>query len=499
MPEDRTAAPVTLGRRQILALPAVAAAATAAAPLFAPSAAAAAPAAAAERCHPVDGGLRSSVERAFVYLDTVQDAYVKGSAPRLLQSYNNESGLMTTGFVYDNALAILAYLAHPTRDHLRRAKIIGDGLLFIQANDEKYTDGRVRQAYATGPMLFYDGTNYFPGLKRQDGKASHLWPFGFGGSSTGDMAWASLALVQLYAKTRVRKYLGGAVALGEWIATKRSPYKYGGYHGGIQADGEKVQKWTSTEHNIDVFGLFQLLAKHTGNRAWRARATVAGDFVRQMWNRKERFFWTGTLGGLEGEDPNLINESNIPEDVQTWAMLSLRDRRYDAAADWNTENLWNTDGKAGRPTQLPAGVQISGVTYSSQAKALTGIISGGDVANHQDNVWLEGNGHQALALLQRDRYGDRALAKRLLRETTIAQEKVGAGQTVGLTTDTVDGRLSNPGAGGTWTGTVLPAKSGIVATTSAFDTGFAFSYFQRQHVGATSWHIMAALNSNPWA
>ena len=76
---------------------------------------------------------------------------------------------------------------------------------------------------------------------------------------------------------------------------------------------------------------------------------------------------------------------------------------------------------------------------------------------------------------------------------------MGVGQTVGLTDDPNGGRLSDPCAGGTWTGTKLPRKSGIVAATSAFDTGFAFGYFQRQHVGATSWFLMAALDFNPFA
>src|SRR5690348_12465690 len=56
----------------------------------------------------------SPVDRAYGYLDTVMDAYAQGSTTRLLQSYNNESGLLTTGFVYDNALAVIAYLARPS-------------------------------------------------------------------------------------------------------------------------------------------------------------------------------------------------------------------------------------------------------------------------------------------------------------------------------------------------------------------------------------------------
>ena len=477
-----SAASGSLSRRRLLTIPAAAAAAVTVPLLGAEPAAAA-------LCAPrrlVDGSLARPVSRAYRYLDIVQDAYVKGGEPRLLQSYNNESELMTTAFVYDNALAVLAYLAHPTAGNVRRARLIGDALLWIQANDEKYTDGRVRQAYAAGPMQFYGGGASFPGLKRTDGKAAFLWPFGFGGSSTGDMAWVALALAQLYISTRITKYLDGAVTLGRWILDRESPHHFGGYHGGQQADGQTPQAWTSTEHNIDAYGLFKLLAKLTGDRRWKARASLAEAFVRAMWNRAGGFYWTGTLGGLPGEDPNRINTGNLPEDVQSWAMLSLGARSHERALDWVTTNLSNTDGV------------VSGVTYSSQAKTITGPISGTKLPNNRDAVWLEGNGHMALALLQRHECDDVAQARRLLHQTTVAQRTLGAGQTVGLTTDKDNGKLSDPSAGGTWTGTPLPARSGIVAATSPFDTGFAFGYFTRQHVGATSWFLMAAHNFNPF-
>jgi hypothetical protein len=484
----------TVSRRRLLALPAAAAAATVATPLLGGQ-----PAAAGEPygCRNLaDPALAAPITRAYRYLDVVQDAYVKGGEPRLLQSYNNESGLMTTAFVYDNALAVLAYLANPTVANVRRARLIGDALLWVQANDEAFTDGRVRQAYAAGPMLFYGGGPAFPGLKRADGKAAFLWPFGFGGSATGDLAWTGLALAQLYVDTRIRKYLDGAVALGEWITGKTSPYAHGGYHGGLQADGVTAQKWVSTEHNIDTYALFVLLAKLTRDRGWAKRAAVAADFVRAMWNPAGRHFWTGTLGGTAGEDPNQINTGNIPEDVQTWALLGLSERQYDPAVDWAIEHLWNTDGGTG--SQVPTGTQLSGIAYSSQAKALTGTVPGSDLPNDRTAVWLEGTGHAALALLKRGGPGDAALARRLLREIVRAQDLLGAGQTVGLTADPDAGRLSDPGAGGTWTGSVLPERSGVVAASSAFDTGFGFGYFARQHVGATSWLVMAGQGFNPY-
>jgi hypothetical protein len=501
MPAERFVTPTTVTRRNVLAIPAVAAAASVASPLLMQGTASAAPSAgsAARNSGPrnlVDRSLAGPVDRAYAYLGIVQDAYVSGDALRLLQSYNNESGLMTTAFVYDNALAAIAFLANPTRDNVRRAKLIGDALLFIQAADDTFPDGRIRQAYAAGPMQFYGGGTIFTGLAREDGKAAIMAPFGFTGSAVGDVAWAALALAQLYKHTRVQKYLDGSVKAALWIADKRSPFAFGGYHGGLQGDGVTPQRWCSTEHNTDTYALFTLLQKLTRDRAWGTRAAVALDFVRKMWNPSGRFFWTGTVGGNPQEDPNEINKGIIPEDVQTWANLALRDRHYYGANDWVVRNLWNTDSGAG--SQLPDGVSISGVTFSDQAKILTGTVPNGDTPNDRNAVWLEGNGHLAAALLDRCRDSDRGVALQLLRQTVIAQEKVGAGQTVGLTGDPNGGRLSNPGEGGSFTGTVLPANSGIVAASSAFDTGFLFGYFQRQHVGATAWFLMASLGFNPF-
>ncbi len=448
------------------------------------------------------GELSGPVSRAYRYLDFVMDGYRKGDELRLLQSYNNESGLLTTAFAYDNALALIAYLARPTREHVRRAKIIGDAFRWIQANDERFTDGRIRQAYAAGPMLFYGGSPFFPGLVREDGKAAFLWPFGFSGSAVGDVAWVGLSLVHLYARTRERKYLDGAAALGNWIVTtSTSPHAFGGYVGGVQADGTTVQPWSSTEHNIDCFGLFRLLARFTGDGSWHAKAARARDFVTAMYNRTGRFFYTGTQAAA----PDLINKDILPEDVNTWQFLALGERRFAGAIDWVADDLNTTDvGGVSVNSQLPGGYRVSGVTFSDQSKKLTGPVpNGGGRANDRDAVWFEGTAHLAAALLARDDRrsrggGDCARARGYLQQIASAQATLGGGQTVGLTSDPNGGRLFDPAEGGTWTGSPLPAGGGVVAASSAFDTGFGFGYFQNQHVGATSWFLMAALGVNPY-
>ena len=43
----------------------------------------------------------------------------------------------------------------------------------------------------------------------------------------------------------------------------------------------------------------------------------------------------------------------------------------------------------------------------------------------------------------------------------------------------------------------LADGGGVVAASSLIDSGFGFGYFRVQHVGATSWYLMAAARTNP--
>jgi hypothetical protein len=222
---------------------------------------------------------------------------------------------------------------------------------------------------------------------------------------------------------------------------------------------------------------------------------VARAFVHAMWEPAGGFFYTGTQGAGASDDPNLINAAILPEDVNTWSFLSLRDRKFARSIDWAARNLATTDvGGASANSQLPAGYRLSGVTFSDRSRVLTGPVPGGTGANDRDAVWLEGTGHLAAALLARDGRHDRDRADGYLSQIASAQSRLGAGQTVGPTSGP-GGRL-DPAV--TVTGHPLPARSGVVAASSAVDTGFGFGYFQRQHVGATSWFIMAALGVNPY-
>ena len=250
---------------------------------------------------------RLSQQNAYLFLDTLMDAYAQGSTTRLSQSYSDEIGLESTAFVYDNAVEIIARLLRGSGGNLDRAKVLGNGLLYAQQTDSA-ADGRVRQAYfvdhadAQGVFIIPSG-----------------FPFFFLGSATGDMAWSGMALAQLAHRTGIAAYLDGAVRLGNWIFNNTFDTRgAGGYN--FTAGPNQVK---STEHNIDAFALFTMLARLTGDAAtWIGRADHARIFVDAMFNTAGGFFFTGTGPDGVSVNPNL-SQDNIPEDVQDWSLQAF--------------------------------------------------------------------------------------------------------------------------------------------------------------------------------
>ncbi|MFF7311630.1 Tat pathway signal sequence domain protein [Streptomyces sp. NPDC008137] len=417
-------------------------------------------------------GRGSAPARGRAFLAAAMDAYPDHGGIRLTQSYTDQAGLFSTAFTYDNALAILAHLAARTPGGLSRAMALGDALLYAQSHDPAYDDGRLRQAYNVGPYTFYDGSRQPDGFVRADGSANVGTQFGFTGTAVGDMAWAGIALSALASRTKARRFLAGAVRIGEWIErTGRTDEPLGGYKFGVDGENQKLP-FTSTEHNTDLVCLFGRLARLTGDRVWRERRGRAEAFVRRMWEPSGGFFYTGTNDGVT------VNKSPVPEDTQTWTHLALGSagRGSSRSLDWAAAELAVLDHAGRRNSTVPAGQSYEGVTFSSASLVANedAPIAEGQPRPDRDAVWFEGTAHLALAL--RDR-GDEARARRLIASIEQAQDLLGGGQTVG--------------------GKALPERAGVVSASSPLDTGFGFGYYPYRHTGATAWYLMAAARFNP--
>ena len=408
-----------------------------------------------------------SVSNAYLFLNQMMDAYVQGATVRLCQSYSDQIAggtFYSTAFVYDNALLLLAYLARSSYGDLDRARTIGDALLYAQKNDPA-NDGRFRQAYFAG-VPDNHGVYVTTGL-----------PY-FQGSATGDVAWPAIALAQLYRRTGGQKYLNGALWAANFVETTARDnvnVPPGGYYFG------NGQTNKSTEHNIDVYALYTMLAKLTGNPFWLNGAQHAQQFVQAMFDAPSGHFWTGT------SDPVNIFYNNSPEDVNTWSYLALQDPNYAISVDWVKTNLLTTDTtfafNNGWSYNTALRLRVTGMTFASLSKLGTVL---GDGSVDADAVWLEGTGHLIAALLLRKLppgqdipsfHGDINLANSLIESCQVAQNSLGAGQTVN--------------------GSPLVAGQGLTASTSILNTGFGFNYFPYLHIGATAWYVMGALGKNP--
>lgn len=420
------------------------------------------------------GTFLGSVEKAVQFQNMMMDAYATGSTVRLIQSYADQSGLLSTAFTYDNAVSIHAYLLHGTKDSLSRAEVLGQGLIYAQANNFPFNDGRFAQAYFVN-QASSSGAYITPAA----------FPFFFYTSAVGDQAWAGMALAQLYRRTGNKDYLNAALNVANWIVTNTyNTLGPGGYSFGtnINQFNQSVPSTNgkSTEHNIDTYAFFTMLDEltHHGSAAngmsWKNLAAHAFDFVVAMYNATSGYFFTGTLG-----DQVSINYYPVPEDCQTWSYLAFLNNQYKQTIDWAIANLQATDTPASRDSSLTGSESFTGMVFDT-ASLNTPTFD-------PNAVWLEGTAHTIAALVARtisarevlgNRLQDLQIALKFVNACETAQAELGAGQTVN--------------------GEAIPLGEGLVASTSVMDTGFGYTYGPSKHIGATGWYLIAAQGGNPF-
>jgi hypothetical protein len=390
------------------------------------------------------------------YLDDITYDRPRLEDPRFLVSYKVvpsddafDEVLSNVGFTYDNALAILAYLARGEPDDIRRARIIADALVYAQDHDRFHSDGRLRNGYQGGDIALPQGwySNGKAGTVRMPGwynLSENQW---FEdkyqvSSDTGNQAWAMLSLSGVYEATKDERYLNASERLGAWIeehcADDRGTGGYTAGYTGWEGNTTKLL-YKSTEHNLDLYAAYSRLARNTGDDRWREDAEKAKAFVLSMWDDEEGKFFTGTA-----PDGVTMNRDVIPLDCQTWMVLSLKDVL-----------TWDQKARALRFAEEKMRV---GEGYSF------GYSYGKDLTT---GVWYEGTGQMALAC----------------RETglTNRSEEI---------TNFLD-RSARNGA--------LYATDGEKLYTGFENAlGDPWYYYHRKHVGATAWKILAEEGMNPF-
>src|ERR1700704_144665 len=340
------------------------------------------------------------------------------------------AGLASSAFVYDNALAVIALVAC---GNVSSAASIGNALSLASRNDRTFKDGRVRNAYRAGPVG--EGPPALPGW--WDGKQK-IWAEDAAqdGSSTGNVAWAALALLTLHQATKQESFLADAGRLIDWVIANVSTGSgfRGGFHG---YDPTQVKlTWISTEHNVDVCAAATWLFRLTGQRKYADAASEARQFLERAFDVDHFLLGTKPDGGL-------ADRSMLALDVQLWPWMAIPD----APAAWR-----------------------SALNFAATHLA---VKDGFDFNGDRDGLWVEGTAQASLAYRIA---GDPRRSAQLL--TTLEADRTPSG----FLNATRGARVS----------------TGLSLDPTPAATEADFFYFRRPHLGATAWATLAATAWNPF-
>ena len=294
-------------------------------------------------------------------------------------------------YSYDNAVVGLALLA---AGKVAPARVLGEAFLAAQARDRFYHDGRLRNAYAAGPVA---ATGDYPLAGWWD-KAAGQWVEDAYqvGTATGVVAWVILFWLALGRATGDARFAAAARRAADWV--ERSIRVERGYSGGFMGwePGPTRVGWVSTEHNLDLAVAFAALGR--AEQAAHARACVAG-----MWLPGQGRFATGLR-------PDGTQNLHPAVDANLWPSLAPgADPAWAGALDWVLAHQ-------GVPATAPNGV---------------------DFDDDRDGIWLEGTAYVALAAHQA---GRAALAATML--ATLCGHTAPSGLVYACTTPTLTTGLS---------------------------------------------------------
>ena len=385
------------------------------------------------------------------YLDDIQYDKSGLDEPRFILSYETipsdkdfDKVNKNVTFTYDNALALLSFIARGTDEDWRRAKLVADAFVYAQGNDRFFDDGRLRNAYQAGDLKLFPGwkphgrenTARMPGWW-DDQAQEWLEDRVCVGTHTGNLSWVMIALLTYYENKGGQDYLDAAKELGDWIFGHTHDDRCdGGYTGGYEG-WEPLQDrlfWKSTEHNIDCYVAFMKLYHLTGENKWLDRALHAKEFIESMWNEISGHFWVGTM-----EDGCIINKSVLALDPNTWGFMAFWiEKIYADAISWAEDNCF---------------VEKDG-------------FKGFDFNTDRDGVWFEGTGQMVVAY-------------RILKEDAKMEIYLSELRRV---------QLEGPHNNG---------KGIIAASRDDLTTGMDWKYYTRLHIGATCWYIFGELAYNP--
>ncbi|MBX3278401.1 MAG: hypothetical protein KF868_10405 [Acidobacteria bacterium] len=362
--------------------------------------------------------------------------------------------LRGAAFIYDNAVAALAFLAEGSADSLRRARLIADAFVYAAEHDRRFDDGRLRSVYSAGDIALPPG--WTPNNRAGTAPVAGYYletPQSFefielGESRTidaGNNAWAMIALLAAHRRMQDVRYLNTARRIGDLLRTpdfRQGSGTYQGFTGGLEYGQVETlpplkRTFAGSEHNIDIYAAFTSMFLATGETIWHTEAQHARAFVEAMWDGTRACYLAGTA------NPETRNTSpdQLPVDVQAWAVLAL-------------------------PDTIVIHPEVLACAENNH-RLMHDAFSGFDFNSDRDGVWFEGTAQMATAYAWANQT---VMAESLRQELQRAQQSQPYGDGQGISASCHDG----------------------------VTTGFGFKLFRRLHVGATAWNVFAQSGFNPY-
>ena len=381
------------------------------------------------------------------YLDDIAFDKPRIHDPRLLVSYEMKNSgdefdliLRNVAFTYDNSIALMAFLAD---GDVQRAKLLADALVYAQEHDRWYSDGRLRNAYQGGDLTLPPG--WMPNGRKSSVRVPGWWDKTekqwkedrmMVGTYAGNMAWAALALLAYYETTGGEKYLAAAEKMGNWLEKNcRDPRGDGGYTAGFEGWEPAAEKLTYKSTEHNI-DLYVL---------FKRLSQLTGKAVWSERSAHARRFVAAMWDKKEqkfwtgtGDDGLTIFREVVPVDVQAWALMAFKE---DGVPYWK------------------------GLDY---VQACHSVGLGFDFNQDADGVWFEGTAQMAIAFSCTGQRGKQNAVVNFLKS---AQDASGG---------------------------VTAADRDWLTTGFYLQDGTPWLYYNRLHVGATSWMIFAELSVNPF-
>jgi hypothetical protein len=214
---------------------------------------------------------KANVEKMYSWLKVHQN-------PRtgLVLSYEGDRDLENISFLYDQALAAIAYIKF---SDFERARKIFD---FFRFKAKKQYGGFLNAYYT------------------HDGQPQEYTVH------SGPNIWLGIALAHYIKKTEDKSYLGLLKGIADWAIQIQNEDKEGGIRGGPQVE------WYSTEHNLDAYALFNMVYQITGDKKYKeALEKIINWLILHAYDRPEVPVKRGK------------GDSTIATDTYAWSIASL--------------------------------------------------------------------------------------------------------------------------------------------------------------------------------